>query len=193
MIQSFNPRVSRMWITVIVAAGVILLYVAASRVRSPRLLPIAGSAAPEFSLSSQDGQVSLQEFRGKWVVLYFYPKDMTSGCTVEARNFQRDLQEYARRNAVVLGVSVDNTESHRQFCARDNLQFKLLADTSGEVSRAYGSLMNFGLTKISARNTFLIGPKGRIARTFARVNPSGHSAEVLAALDELEKPQLELQ
>ena len=181
-----------MWITVLVAAAVVLLYFASTRLRSPRVLPMVGTDAPDFSLPSQDGtRVSLQDFRGKWVVLYFYPKDMTPGCTVEAHNFERDQAEYLKRNAVVLGVSVDSAESHRKFCAKDGLNFKLLADTSHEVSKAYGSLTNLGVMKMSARNTFLIDPKGRIARTYAGVSPSRHSAEVLSALDDLERPQLQ--
>jgi peroxiredoxin Q/BCP len=118
------------------------------------------------------------------VVLYFYPKDFTSGCTVEAHNFQRDQAEFAKRNAVVLGVSGDSDESHKKFCAKEGLNFKLLADTSHEVSRQYGSLMNFGLAKVSARHTFLIDPAGKIARAFMSVNPMRHSAEMLAAIDE---------
>ena len=183
-----------MWTIVLVAAGVILLFIISTRFRSPRVLPIVGSDAQNFSLRCQDGTfVSLNDFRGKWVVLYFYPKDSTPGCTVEARKFQHDQAEYAKRNAVVLGVSIDNEDSHRKFCAKEGLNFPLLADTSGQVSASYGSLRNFGVTKIAARNTVLIDPKGRIARTFARVNPLRHSAEVLAALDELKKPQLQLQ
>jgi len=158
------------------------------RLISARSLPVSGSTAPDFSLSSQDGsQVSLKDFRGKWVVLYFYPKDFTTGCTVEAHNFQRDEAEYARRNAVILGVSMDNAESHKNFCAKEGLNFKLLADTQHEVSKQYGSLMNFGVAQISARNTFLIDPQGKIARAFASVNPARHSAEMLAAIDKLEK------
>jgi peroxiredoxin Q/BCP len=171
-------------VIVVALAGVFV----ASRVLSARSLPASGSAAPDFSLSSQDGnQVSLKDFRGKWVVLYFYPKDFTSGCTIEAHNFQRDQVEYARRNAVILGVSVDSAESHKSFCAKEGLNFKLLADTQHQVSKQYGSLMNFGVAQISARNTFLIDPQGKIARAFSSVNPSRHSAEMLSAIDELEK------
>src|SRR5205809_3967908 len=106
--------------------------------------PQVGQPAPDFSLPSVEGRtVSLKDYRGKWVVLYFYPKDFTSGCTMEAHNFQRDQEEYARRNAVILGVSVDSAESHKKFCAKEGLNLKLLADTSHEVSKQYGSLMNF--------------------------------------------------
>jgi peroxiredoxin Q/BCP len=177
-----------MW-TILLIVGVALgvLFVV-SRSLAAKSMPAPGSVAPDFSLSSQDGsQVSLKDFRGKWVILYFYPKDFTSGCTVEAHNFQRDQAEYARRNAVILGVSVDSAESHKNFCAKEGLNFKLLADTSHQVSKQYGSLMNFGVVQISARNTFLIDPQGKTARAFSSVNPSRHSAEMLAAIDELEK------
>ena len=181
-----------MWIPVLVAIVVFGLAFLSIRLRPSRIMPAVGSAAPEFSLPSQNGQVSLADFRGKWVVLYFYPKDLTSGCTVEARNFQRDQAEYAKRNAVVLGVSVDGAESHRKFCAKEGLNFKLLADTSQQVSKAYGSLINFGVVKFSARNTFLIDPQGRIARAFKSVNPARHSAEVLAVLDQFEASGVKL-
>jgi peroxiredoxin Q/BCP len=178
-----------MWtiLLIAVAAGLAGLF-AASRFMFAKPLPAQGSAAPEFSLRSEDGnQVSLKDYRGKWVVLYFYPKDFTTGCTIEAHNFQRDQAEYARRNAVILGVSMDSAESHKNFCAKEGLNFKLLSDTQRQVSKEYGSLMNFGVAQISARNTFLIDPQGKIARAFSSVNPARHSAEMLAAIDELEK------
>ncbi len=149
-----------------------------------------GSLAPDFTLPSQDGTpVSLKDFRGKWVVLYFYPKDMTKGCTIEAHNFQRDQDLYAKRNAVVLGVSVDSVDSHKQFCTKEGLNFKLLADPDHKVVSAYGSLMNFGVTQIAARHTFIIDPLGKIVRSYMTVDPNGHSQEVLAALDEVEKTE----
>src|ERR1700744_4595293 len=154
----------------------------------PQPQPAAGTTAPDFSLASQDGsQVSLKDFRGKWVVLYFYPKDMTTGCTIEAHNFQHDQPQYALRNAVVVGVSVDNTDSHKQFCAKEGLNFKLLSDTEHKVSNEYGSVMNFGVTQVAARHTFLIDPKGKIQKAYTSVDPNKHSEEVLAALDELNK------
>jgi len=179
-----------MWTVLLVLVVVGFSGFAASRFFSSRTIPQAGSLAPDFALPSQDGTViRLKDYAGKWVVLYFYPKDFTSGCTVEAHNFQRDQAEFARRNAVILGVSVDTADSHRKFCAKEGLNFKLLADTSHQVSKQYGSLMNFGVAQISARNTFLIDPQGRIARAFASVNPARHSAEVLSAIDALQSQQ----
>ena len=114
--------------------------------------PAVGSDAPVFKLISNEGKdVKLKSLRGKWVVLYFYPKDFTSGCTLEARNFQRDLAKYEQAKAVILGVSVDNAESHKSFCAKEGLSFKLLSDTDGKVSTEYGSIMEREGNKYSAR------------------------------------------
>jgi peroxiredoxin Q/BCP len=151
--------------------------------------PVVGSAAPDFALTTNEGNsAALKDFRGKWVVLYFYPKDFTSGCTLEAHNFQTDLPKYQALNAVILGVSVDTAESHKSFCAKEGLAFKLLSDTDTKVSDAYGSLMDYNGMKLSARNTFIIDPQGKIAKVFMKVGPSGHSAEVLAALASLQQP-----
>ncbi len=149
--------------------------------------PAVGAVAPDFTLNSQEGKaVSLGEYRGKWVVLYFYPKDFTSGCTTEAHNFQRDLAQYEAKNAVILGVSVDTADSHQKFCTKEGLNFKLLADTEHKVSEEYGSVMNLGVKKLSARHTFLVNPQGVIVREYMDVKPADHSAEVLAALTELQ-------
>jgi thioredoxin-dependent peroxiredoxin len=147
-------------------------------------MPKVGDMAPDFSLPSQEGEtVQLSKLRGQWVVLYFYPKDMTPGCTIEAHNFAKDQPQYAARKAVVLGVSVDGVDSHKRFCTKENLNFRLLADTERKVSVAYGSLNNFLVMKVAARRTFLIDPQGRIARVFADVKPATHSQEVVQALD----------
>jgi peroxiredoxin Q/BCP len=151
-------------------------------------LPTAGVAAPAIKLTSNEGKpVSLSDYKGKWVVLYFYPKDFTSGCTLEAHNFQRDLAKYEQAGAVILGVSVDDAESHKSFCAKEGLNFKLLADTDGKVSESYGSMKEYDGKKMSARNTFIINPEGQIAQVFTGVKPPIHSEEVLQALAELKK------
>ncbi len=148
-------------------------------------IPAVGQPAPDFTLPSQDGTtVGLADFRGKWVVLYFYPKDNTPGCTIEAHNFQRDLPKYEQANAVIVGVSVDSTDSHKDFCAKQGLTFKLLADPGMKTVEQYGSLRN---NTRASRNTFLIDPTGKIAKVWIGVNPVNHSEEVLAALNELEK------
>ncbi len=151
-------------------------------------LPAVGAAAPAFKLTTNEGkEASLGDFKGKWVVLYFYPKDFTSGCTIEARNFQRDLEKYTAANAVILGVSIDTAESHKEFCAKEGLNFKLLSDTDAKVSEAYGSVMEYNGNKLSARNTFIIDPKGNVRKVFEKVKVAAHSEEVLAALAELQK------
>jgi peroxiredoxin Q/BCP len=153
-----------------------------------QMQPQTGSPAPDFSLATSDGsQVSLKDYRGKWIVLYFYPKDMTSGCTMEARNFQRDLDKFNQTGAVVLGVSVDSPDSHKQFCAKEGLTFKLLADPGGKVSAQYGSTMQYQGATMAARNTFIINPEGKIAKVYTGVKPAEHSEQVLKDLAELRK------
>ena len=150
--------------------------------------PEVGKPAPAFTLMSHEGKkVNLKDYQGKWVVLYFYPKDFTSGCTIEARNFQRDIAKYEKANAVILGVSVDDVTSHKSFCEKEGLNFKLLADTEASASEAYASVMEYNGKKLSARNTFVIDPKGNVAKVFMKVKPMEHSEEVLAALAELQK------
>src|SRR5713226_9399893 len=157
-------------------AAIIAVLVAAMVVRARHIgakAPSSGMPAPDFTLNSQDGKsLSLRDLRGKWVVLYFYPKDFTSGCTVEARNFQRDLAQFELKNAVILGVSTQDERSHQNFCAKEGLHFKLLADHDRKVSTAYGSLANYVVTSMSARHTFLIDPEGRIAEVYTDVSVS---------------------
>jgi peroxiredoxin Q/BCP len=175
---------------VLLLAVVLVLIVLVPRLLSHSASPSEGSSAPDFSLPSQEGSpVSLKDYRGKWVVLYFYPKDQTPGCSREAHNFQVDQPKYAERNAVVLGVSLDSVDSHKKFCAKEGLNFKLLADTDHKVTDSYGSLTNLGVVKFAARHTFLIDPTGKIAKAYTSVDPLKHSAEVLAELDVLQKSQ----
>jgi thioredoxin-dependent peroxiredoxin len=149
--------------------------------------PTVGSPAPAFTLPNQEGaQVSLDQFKGKWIVLYFYPKDFTSGCTIEAHNFQRDIDKYTEKGAVILGVSVDNVDSHKGFCTKEGLNFKLLADPSHAVVQKYGSVMEYNGMTLAARNTFLIDPTGVIRKVYLKVSPQGHSEEVLADLQQLQ-------
>jgi len=153
---------------------------------SAQTQPQVGQPAPDFSLPSAEGpSVSLKDFKGKWVVLYFYPKDFTSGCTLEAQNFQRDLAKYQNDQAVIVGVSVDSAQSHKDFCAKEGLNFKLLADTDAKVVSQYGSVMDYKGAKMAARNTFIIDPNGKIAKVYTGVKPAEHSEQVLKDLAEL--------
>lgn len=155
--------------------------------QTDQVLPAVGSPAPDFTLPSQDGtKVSLHDYKGKWVVLYFYPKDMTTGCTIEAHNFQRDLAQYDAKNAVILGVSADSVDSHKEFCTKDSLTFKLLADPGHDVITKYGSLHTYGSGEkamvAALRNTFLINPQGTIVKVYTGVNPNTHSEALLVDL-----------
>ena len=155
---------------------------------APELAAI-GSNAPNFSLPSQeDKMVSLNDYKGKWVVLYFYPKDMTSGCTIEAHNFQRDLPKYDALNAVVLGVSFDTVESHKTFCTKDSLTFKLLADPDHKAIDAYGvPFKGMGDMHFAQRTTFLISPHGKIVKEWDVKDIQDHSADVLATIEAMKK------
>jgi peroxiredoxin Q/BCP len=155
--------------------------------------PLAvGTTAPNFTLPSQEKNlsVSLSAYKGKWVVLYFYPKDMSKGCTIEAHNFQRDQEKYTALNAAILGVSMDTADSHQEFCTKENLTFKLLADPDHKVVDLYSVPVvqrkdpATGAVTMSyaARWTYLIDPKGKIAQSWTKVDVNGHSDEVLAAL-----------
>jgi len=146
-----------------------------------------GTLAPNFTLPSQeDKPVSLSEFKGKWVVLYFYPKDQSSGCTLEAHNFQRDLSRFEAANAVVLGVSLDTVESHKAFCTKDSLSFKLLADPDHKAIDEYGvPIGTYGSLHYAERTTFLISPQGKIVKVWKVDSIPSHSAEVLAAIESM--------
>jgi thioredoxin-dependent peroxiredoxin len=177
-------KIRSMVLSVIIGLGTLGVMTAADTRQQPEV----GKPAPDFSLTTGDGsQVSLKDYRGKWVVLYFYPKDFTSGCTLEARNFQRDLAKYEDSGAVILGVSVDTAQSHKDFCTKEGLNFKLLADPDGKVSTEYGSVMDYKGSKLAARNTFIVNPKGEIAKVYTAVKPADHSEQVLKDLAELKK------
>ncbi|MDB9421586.1 peroxiredoxin [Microcystis aeruginosa] len=146
--------------------------------------PPLNQPAPDFTLPTNtgEGNISLSDYRGKWVVLYFYPKDFTPGCTLEARRFQQDLPKYMAKNTQILGVSADDVDSHAEFCDSEGLKFPLLADATGDVSKAYGSWMGY----VSLRHTYLIDPQGILKEIYLGVNPAIHSAEVLARLEQLQ-------
>ncbi len=150
-----------------------------------------GKAAPEFRLQDQTGAWrSLADYRGKWVVLYFYPKDNTPGCTTQACEFRDEIFAFRRVNAVILGVSVDKVDSKEAFAKEHSLPFPVLSDANTETTKAYGSLTSypqFKLFNIARRDTFIIDPEGRTAKRFDNVNPNGHSKMVLTELAVLQK------
>lgn len=146
--------------------------------------PELNQLAPDFTLPTNtgDGSISLDDYRGEWVVVYFYPKDFTPGCTLEARRFQQDLLKYQKRNATILGISVDDVDSHAEFCDSEGLKFPLLADVDGAVSKSYGSWLGMN----SLRHTYIVDPDGLLQARFLGVQPSVHSREVLKTLDKLQ-------
>lgn len=142
-----------------------------------------GMIAPDFSLVDQNGkQQTLGHHRGRWVVLYFYPKNNTPGCIKEACKFRDDFFSLQKLDAVVMGVSIDNKASHKEFAVKYGLPFPLLPDTDGALARSYGALWSLGPFHIARRHTFIIDPKGKIARVYRQVNPGQHSQEVIADL-----------
>ena len=147
-----------------------------------------GDDAPTFTLpDSQGNQVSLNDYKGKWAVLYFYPKDDTPGCTKEACQFRDDFKTLEALGAKVIGVSIDDSFSHKKFAEKYNLPFPLLSDASGEVADRYGALNNFLLIKLAKRYTYLINPKGKIAKIYLSVDTSKHSQEIIEDLKELKE------
>ena len=149
-------------------------------------VPNVGAMAPDFKLPDQHGSVrTLADFRGKWLVLYFYPKDDTPGCTEEACTFRDDLHKLTELGAQIVGVSVDDTMSHQAFAKKYSLPFPLLADDKGVVAASYGSLRDFGLLKFARRNTFLIDPQGKVAKVYLSVSTSRNSQEVIDDLKRL--------
>ena len=146
--------------------------------------PPLDQLAPNFTLPTNtgEGEISLSDYRGQWVVLYFYPKDFTSGCTIEAQRFQQDLPKYQARQTQIIGVSADSVDRHAEFCDAEGLKFPLLADEEGTVSQTYGSWFNF----FSLRHSFIVDPDGILRAEYIKVNPAIHSKEVLARLNELQ-------
>jgi thioredoxin-dependent peroxiredoxin len=177
----------RSWFRSLLSVALIMISVLTTSLPAAAMggtLPPLNQPAPAFTLPTYggDGEVSLQDFRGQWVVTYFYPKDFTPGCTLEAQRFQRDLPQYLSRNTQIIGISADSVDTHAEFCDSEGLKFPLLADTEGTVSQAYGSWFGY----LSARHSFIIDPEGVLRERFVDVRPAIHSAEVLARLDELQ-------
>ena len=145
-----------------------------------------GDKAPNFSALTNGGdEISLADFKGKAVILYFYPRDDTPGCTKEACGFRDHFEAFTKKGAVVLGVSVDPVKTHDKFVAKFKLPFPLLADAKGELARRYGSLRDLGVIKFARRNTFLIDPQGRVAKVYLSANTSRNSQEVIDDLKKL--------
>ena len=146
-----------------------------------------GQIAPAFRLPDQAGKMHrLSDYRGQWVVLYFYPKDDTPGCTTEACSFRDNISAISAKGAVVLGISVDNSDSHAEFADKYHLPFPLLADKGGKIAQQYGSLLNLIVIKVAKRHSFIIDPKGRIAKIYRDVSPASHVTEIVKALEELQ-------
>ena len=159
----------------------------ASNVASAAEGPAVGAPAPDFKLQDQNGKThELKDYRGKWVALYFYPKDQTPGCTTQACEFRDNIFAFREAGAVILGVSVDDVESHKKFSEKHGLPFPILADSEKAVAKQYGVLKRFlGTVELAKRDTFLIDPQGKIVRHYSDVDPKGHSQVVLKDIKEL--------
>ena len=150
--------------------------------------PAVGSAAPDFRLQDQNGEWhELQDYRGGWLAVYFYPKDDTPGCTTEACNFRDNIYAFKAIGASVVGISVDDVESHKEFSTKYKLPFVILADEEGATAKAYGVLRDWKVTKIASRESFLVNPDGIIVKHYEEVDPDNHTQEVLADLEALMK------
>jgi peroxiredoxin Q/BCP len=174
----------KLWTATVIAGAALLAGTVAQGEASTT--PTVGQNAPAFRLQDQNGKwVSLAEQKGKWVVLYFYPKDQTPGCTTEACEFRDDVFTFRKANAVILGVSVDDVDSHKAFSEKHGLPFSLLADHSKETARSYGVLISRNDVEIARRDTFLIDPSGKLVKHYEGVKPEGHSKTVLADIEAL--------
>jgi peroxiredoxin Q/BCP len=169
----------------ILAAGLAALMISSSVALAAG--PTLGAAAPNFRLQDQNGEWhTLNEYRGKWVALYFYPKDQTPGCTTQACDFRDNIFAFREMDAVVLGISVDDVASHKAFAAKHGLPFKILADSSKKTATDYGVLTRlFGIMEVAKRETFLIDPLGRVAKHYFDVQPEGHSQLVITDIKAL--------
>lgn len=172
------------WLTI--PGLVFLAFLACSTLVAAKQPLVSGQPAPAFTLPDQQGKpLTLANYRGQWVVLYFYPKDDTPGCTKEACSFRDDLAQLKKLGAQVIGISVDDTDSHAKFAAKYHLPFPLLADKDGKTADSYGALRDFGIIKIAKRYTYLIDPQGKIAKTYLDVDTSRHSQQIITDLKTL--------
>jgi peroxiredoxin Q/BCP len=171
----------------LIAGLTLVLGICYSWLNSARAAPPAeGQAAPDFRLQDQNGNwIDLNDFKGKWVALYFYPKADTPGCTKEACEFRDNIFAFEEIGATILGVSIDAIKDQKKFAEKYSLPFPLLADIDGKTAEAYGVLNNLGVMKLAKRQSFLIGPDGKIAKHYEKVDPTAHSKEVLADLKAL--------
>ena len=169
-----------------IMGGLAVLLLAASAafwMLRPGTQRVEGSAAPDFALPDQNGQIHrLGDYAGRWLVLYFYPRDDTPVCTREACRFRDDIGTLGKLDAAVVGVSVDSAQSHAEFSRKYGLPFPLLSDPDGRTAAAYDSLLNLGIVRFARRHTFIIAPDGRIAARFDHVDPARHAEEVRDAL-----------
>ncbi|SFK86925.1 peroxiredoxin Q/BCP [Nitrosomonas aestuarii] len=169
------------WLFIIIVLVLIVWFYLSGR---DSLAP--GQLAPDFELADQNGELhSLTDFRGKWLALYFYPKDDTPGCTRQACGFRDGFHKLKALDAEVVGISIDTVDSHAQFAKNFGLPFRLLADTTAETSARYHSLLNLGIVKFAKRNTFLIDPLGRIAKAYISVNATRNAADIVSDLERL--------
>ncbi len=169
------------FISIVMAAALLLIGTSslAEQVRT-------GEPAPDFELKDQSGTLhSIEDYRGRWVALYFYPKDDTPGCTTEACEFRDNIFAFKNANCQILGVSLDDAESHKEFSEKYGLPFPLLADTEGTTAEAYGVKTKFLGMTIAKRQTFLIDPQGNVAKHYEKVDPATHSQQILADLEAL--------
>ena len=175
-----------MRIKILAALTVLAVLVAIAAPLTAGDTPEVGSEAPGFKLQDQNGDWhELADYRGQWLAVYFYPKDDTPGCTTEACNFRDNIYAFKAIGANVVGVSVDDVDSHKEFAEKYKLPFILLADTEGDMSQAYGVLRDWKLTQIAARQSFIVAPDGTIAKHYEKVDPDTHTQEVLADLEAL--------
>jgi peroxiredoxin Q/BCP len=183
-------RVGRKHMLKLIVGGLAVLLLVASAVLwmlRPGTQRVEGSAAPDFALPDQNGQIHrLADYAGRWLVLYFYPRDDTPGCTQEACRFRDDIGVLGDLNAAVVGVSVDDTRSHADFAQKYQLPFPLLSDPGGKTAAAYDSLLNLGVVRLARRHTFIIAPDGRIAARFDKIDPASHAQQVAHALKTLQ-------